>query len=190
MKPKDDEKQRAIAEATFTLVAQTGLSGLTMADIARTAGIATSTLYVYYPSKDELISQLYQDAKTATMQRLMEGVLPGASLRSRVRRIWGNLLRHRLQRYAEVVFQEQYYNSPWFTEGNRELSTRLAAGFLALMEEGQQQEILKPVPLPLLTASVVGSVRETAQLIRTGVLADNEAMHGAAFGLCWDAIKA
>ena len=39
MKPKDDEKQRAIAEATFNLVAQTGLSGLTMADIARTAGI-------------------------------------------------------------------------------------------------------------------------------------------------------
>jgi len=190
MKPKDDEKQRAIAEATFNLVAQTGLSGLTMADIARTAGIATSTLYVYYPSKDELISQLYQDAKTATMQRLMEGVVPGASLRSRVRRIWGNLLRHRLERYAEVVFQEQYYNSPWFSQGNRELSTRLAAGFLALMEEGQQQEIFKAVPLPLLTASVVVSVRETANLIRTGVLPDDEAVHLAAFTLCWDAIKA
>jgi TetR/AcrR family transcriptional repressor of multidrug resistance operon len=190
MKPKDDEKQRAIAEATFNLVAQTGLSGLTMADIAKTAGIATSTLYVYYPSKDELISQLYQDAKTATMQRLMEGVQVGAPLRSRVRRIWGNLLRHRLERYAEVVFQEQYYNSPWFTQGNRELSTRLAAGFLALMEEGQQQEIFKPVPLPLLTASVVGSVRETANLIRTGVLPDDEAVRLAAFSLCWDAIKA
>ena len=46
MKPKDDEKQRAIAQATFELVAQTGLSGLTLADIARAAGIATSTLYV------------------------------------------------------------------------------------------------------------------------------------------------
>lgn len=190
MKPKDDDKQRAIAQATFALVAQTGLSGLTMADIARTAGMATSTLYVYYPSKDELISQLYQDAKTATMQRLMQGVAPGAPLRSRVRCVWGNLLRHRLERYADVVFQEQYYNSPWFTEGNRALSTRLAAGFLALMAEGQQQEILKPVPLPLLTASVVGSVRETAQLIRTGVLPDDDAVLLAAFSLCWDGIKA
>jgi TetR/AcrR family transcriptional repressor of multidrug resistance operon len=190
MKPKDDEKQRAIAEATFNLVAQTGLSGLTMADIARTAGIATSTLYVYYPSKDELISQLYEEAKTATVQRLMAGVEPGASLRSRVRLIWGNLLRHRLERYAEVVFQEQYYNSQWFTQGNRELSTRLAAGFLALMEEGQKQEILKSVPLPLLTGCLVGSVRETANLIRTQVLPDDEAVHQAAFTLCWDAIKA
>ena len=96
MKPKDDEKQRAIAQATFVLVAQTGLSGLTMADIARAAGIATSTLYVYYPSKDELISQLYQDAKTVTAARIMEGVVPGLPYRARVRRAWGNLLRHRL----------------------------------------------------------------------------------------------
>ena len=39
MKPKDDDKLRAIAEATFTLVEQTGLSGLTMAAIAREAGV-------------------------------------------------------------------------------------------------------------------------------------------------------
>lgn len=190
MKPKDEEKQRAIAEATFALVAQTGLSGLTMAEIARTAGIATSTLYVYYPSKDQLISQLYEEAKTATMQRLMQGVTPEMPLRSRVRRLWGNLLKHRLEHYAEVVFQEQYYNSPWFSQGNRELSTRLAAGFLALMEEGQQQEIFKAVPLPLLTASLLGSVRETGNLIRTQALPDDEAVRQAAFTLCWDALKA
>ena len=46
------------------------------------------------------------------------------------------------------------------------------------------------MPLPLLTASVVGSVRETASLIRAGTLPDDEAVHQAAFTLCWDAIKA
>ena len=120
----------------------------------------------------------------------IEGVVPGTPYRGRVRRIWGNLLRHRLDQYAEVVFQEQYYNSPWFTQGNREFSTRLMAGFFALMEEGQQQEILKAVPIPLLTASLVGSVRETGNLIRTRVLPDDAAVHQMAFGLCWDAIKA
>ena len=37
------------------------------------------------------------------------------------------------------------------------ISARLMAGFYALMEEGQQQEILKPVPVPLLTASLFAS---------------------------------
>jgi len=89
-----------------------------------------------------------------------------------------------------VVFQERCHNSPWFTQGNRELPARLAAGFLALMQEGQQQEIFKPGPLPLLTASVVGSVRETANLSRTCVLADDEAVQQATFTLRWHAIKA
>jgi hypothetical protein len=33
-------------------------------------------------------------------------------------------------------------------------------------------------------------VRETANLIRTQVLPDDEAVQQAAFSLCWDAIKA
>ena len=57
MKPKNDEKKRAIAKATLALVAQSGLSGLTMADIARAASIATSTLYVYYP-RHEIVKAL------------------------------------------------------------------------------------------------------------------------------------
>ena len=65
MKPKDDEKLQAIADATFALVEKAGLSGLTMADIAGAAGIATGTLYVYYSSKEELINDLYQKSKTA-----------------------------------------------------------------------------------------------------------------------------
>ena len=44
MKPKDDEKQRAIAQATFELVAQRGLSGLTLADIARAAGVSVPSV--------------------------------------------------------------------------------------------------------------------------------------------------
>ena len=50
MKLKDDEKQRAIAQATFRLVAESGLAALKMSDIGRAANIATATLYVYYPS--------------------------------------------------------------------------------------------------------------------------------------------
>ncbi|MEO5730413.1 MAG: TetR/AcrR family transcriptional regulator [Byssovorax sp.] len=190
MRPKDDEKQRAIAEATFALVEKTGLSGLTMADIARSAGIATSTLYVYYSSKDELISQLYHQTKIATVASLMEEYEPSAPLRSRLRRVWENWLRVRIEHYAEAVFQEQYFNSQWFTTEDRALSSRLSAGFIALIEEGKSQEILKQVPTALLAASFAGSIRETSGLIRTGVLPGDEATRSAAFTLCWDALKA
>lgn len=190
MKPKDDAKLRAIAKATFKLVEQTGLSGLTMAAIAREAGLATGTLYVYYASKDELLTALYEHAKIASAQRLMAGDDAAVPFRSRFQQMWRNLVRHRVAHSAEMVFVEQYYNSPWFSEESRDLSARLIKGWIDLIESARAQQILKDVPTALLIGSFVGSVRETANLLRSGTLADTEADLAMAFGLCWDGIKA
>ena len=190
MKPKDDEKLKAIAKATFTLVEKTGLSGLTMPAIAREAGVATGTLYVYFKSKDELMAALYEQAKTATAARLMQGDDPTAPFRSRFQRMWLNWLDNRLTHSAEVVFLDQYYNSPWFSEASRNLSARLIKDWTDLIERGKAQQILKDVPTPLLIGSFAGSVRETANLLRSGALARTDENLAMAFGLCWDGIKA
>jgi len=190
VKPKDDEKLQAIAKATFTLVEQTGLCGLTMAAIARESGLATGTLYVYFKSKDELLVALYEQAKTATAARLMQGDDRRAPFRSRFQRMWMNWLEHRLTHYAEVVFLEQYYNSPWFSEESRNLSARLFKDWVDLIEQARAQQILKDVPTPMLINSFGGSVRETANMLRSGTLAHTDAHLVMAFGLCWDGIKA
>ena len=190
MKPKDDEKLQSIARATFTLVEQTGLSGLTMAAIAREAGLATGTLYVYFKSKEELMVALYERAKTETTASMMHGDDPTAPFRARFQRMWTNWLEHRLHSYAKVVFLEQYYNSPWFTEESRNLSARLIKDWIDLIEKARAQQILKDVPTPMLINAFAGSVRETANMLRSGTLARTDAHLAMAFGLCWDGIKA
>ena len=190
MKPKDEDKLRAISKATFTLVEQTGLSGLTMAAIAREAGLATGTLYVYFKSKEELLVALYEEAKTAAAAGLMQGDDPSAPFRSRFQRMWTNWLEHRLAHSAQMVFMEQYYNSPWFSEESRNLSARLFKDWNDLFEAAKAQQILKDVPTPMLINSLGGSVRETANMLRSGVLAHTDTHLAMAFGLCWDGIKA
>jgi AcrR family transcriptional regulator len=189
VKLKDDDKLQAIAQATFTLVEQTGLSGLTMAAIAREAGIATGTLYVYFASKEELMVALYEQAKTDTTASLMLGDDAGAPFRSRFEHLWRNWLEHRLTHYAQMVFIEQYYNSPWFSEASRSLSARLSQGWMTVFEAAKSQQIVKDVPTPMLIASFGGSVRETANMLRAGTLPNDDATRAMAFGLCWDGIK-
>jgi AcrR family transcriptional regulator len=190
VKLKDDDKLRAIAQATFTLVEQTGLSGLTMAAIAREAGLATGTLYVYFKSKEELLVALYEQAKTETAASLMQGDDPSVPFRSRFQHMWMNWLEHRLTHYAKVVFMEQYYNSPWFSEESRNLSARLFKDWVDVFEVAKAQQILKDVPTPMLINSFGGSVRETANMLRAGVLARTNDHLAMAFGLCWDGVKA
>ena len=190
MKPKDDDKQQAIADATFALVARVGLSGLTMAAIARQAGIATGTLYVYYKSKEDLLNALYEQVKGALVQLITEPAGAAMPFRARFQRNWLRLLRHRQAHYAETVFMEQYYNSPWFSEASRQFSARFTSECLGFFDEARAQQIVKDVPTMLLASTFFGSVRETAGLLRSGDLPDTEAALAQAFTIFWDGIRA
>jgi len=51
--------QERIEQATLALFAEKGVDRTTIGDIARAAGIAEGTIYRHYPSKEELIWQLF-----------------------------------------------------------------------------------------------------------------------------------
>ena len=190
MKPKDELKLEAIAQATYQCVLSRGLGSLTLADIARTAGLATSTLYVYYPSKQVLLDALYERAKTVLFTRLMEGDGSQMSTKARVRQIWLNMLENRLNNKAEMVFLEQYASSDSISESNRALSARFMRVFRGILEAGQAEETLKTVALPFLMGVLSGSVQETAKMISHGTVPNDTTTRNTAFQLCWDAVKA
>lgn len=190
MKPKDEQKLEAIAQAAYACVRERGLSALTLADIARQAGLATSTLYVYYPSKQALLDALYERAKTVTFARLIEGDSEQLPTKARVRLVWRHLLEIRLDNPAEVVFMEQYASSEFMSEPNRALSARAMAVFNDLLARGQREETLKAVALAFLSGAVASSVQETAKLIAQQVLPNDDATRITGFQLCWDAIRA
>ncbi|NRF65941.1 TetR/AcrR family transcriptional regulator [Aquincola sp. S2] len=190
MKPKDEKKVEAIAAAVYRLAAGKGLAAVTLADIAREAGVATSTLYVYYKSREDLLDDVYQKAKTATVTRYASDDDPKASLKARVRRIWNNIVDNRIENRQQVAFLEQYYHSELLSETSRALGQRMSAPFIELLVAGQRSEQLKTVPPALLAAAVMGLARETALLVSRGDLPDDETTRANGFQLCWDAIRA
>jgi TetR/AcrR family transcriptional repressor of multidrug resistance operon len=190
MKPKDEKKIAAIASATYDLVAEYGLSALTLADIAKRVGIATSTLYVYYSSKESLLDAVYERAKTATFHRILVDDDRALPFKARIRRIWGNMLNNRLQNHAEIGFEEQYYHSAYLSDANRQLGAKFLAAVMEIMVSGQQSEQIKDVPLPLIVSFTGGTIKELANAIRSKGLPDDETIRTQAFLLYWDAIKA
>lgn len=190
MKPKDEKKIEAIAAAVYRLAARRGLAAITLADIAREAGVGTSTLYVYYPSREELLDDVYQKAKTATVLRYARNDNPDASLKARVRQIWLNLVENRIDNSEQVAFLEQYFHSDYMSEPSRALSQSLTAPFYELLAGGQRSEQLKAIPIVLLGATVMGLAKETAVLVASGRVSNDEQTRTHGFQLCWDAIRA
>ena len=189
MKQKDEKKLEAIVAATCRLASERGLFGLTLAEIAKAAGIATSTLYVYFADKEALYNEVFRQAKLEAMGVYSGDVDPAAPLKVQVRTVWNNMLDHRLRRHDQANFMEQFVGSAYMSDDSRAYVEKLGAGLMRIVAEGQQGEILKTMPGPLLASFFVGSVRETARLIRTGGIADTEECRALAFQLCWDGIR-
>jgi AcrR family transcriptional regulator len=69
----DDEKhaRRAmILNAARAMIAESGFDGVTMAGLARRAGLAKGTLYLYVRTKEELLLALFVEAMAAMVARL------------------------------------------------------------------------------------------------------------------------
>lgn len=189
VKPKDEAKAELIFAATCRLVGRVGIAGLTMATIAREAGLATGTLYTYFPTKEALLHALYRATKLRTTKALFQGVSEQAPLRIALQCIWLNYLRARLNNFDESVFLEQYYTSPYMQADEVQMSLDTMAPLFRLFDRGKQGLLLKPLDNTLLAICLLGPLRELAALVRLqgGILA--EELTDAAFAVCWDGIK-
>lgn len=190
MKPKDEKKLDAIFAATCRLAAERGLFGLTLAEIAKAAEIGTSTLYVYFADKEALFNDVFRRAKLEAVTFYGEQIDPAASLKARIRALWNGMLDHRLRRFDQVSFLEQFEGSSFMSDESRAYHAQITERLMTLVAEGQAAEVLKAAPAALLHALFIGSIRETARLIRGRRIADAEEARAIAFQLCWDGVRA
>ncbi|WP_461244129.1 TetR/AcrR family transcriptional regulator [Secundilactobacillus muriivasis] len=63
MRHKDENKIRALQDAVINLVIQEGYQNLSVAKIAKRAGVSVATLYIYYQDKQDMLSAVYLDIK-------------------------------------------------------------------------------------------------------------------------------
>lgn len=70
------DTRRAILNAARDLVAEGGFAAAQMTEVARKAGVATGTLYRYFPSKEELCRQVFREVSAREMN-VLAGIAAG-----------------------------------------------------------------------------------------------------------------
>jgi TetR/AcrR family transcriptional repressor of nem operon len=86
-----DVRREQLLDAAERVLLQRGLAAATMADVAEAASVAKGTVYLYYPSKDELLAGLrarYFERFAATLDdRAVARAGTGPSYAARVQRL-------------------------------------------------------------------------------------------------------
>jgi AcrR family transcriptional regulator len=189
MKPRDENKIHDIYRATLHLVKDKGLAGITMGQIAKKAGLATGTVYIYFTNKDELINSLFNACRKASVAVYFQDYDPKAPFHTGFRTIWMNVMRYRMEKFEEAIFLEQCLHSPFITASNRETANQLIQPLFSLMERGKKEKKIRNLDNFLLLASIIGSISE----VNKHAHYTNRKLSGselaAVFDLCWDGLR-
>lgn len=131
------DKRAAILDAATAVFARRGFFGSQVADVARAAGIAAGTVYLYFRSKDEILTSIFD----RTMQNAIEeGRTALENVRDpvdRLRRIARmHLARLGRDRNLAVVFQVELRQTTKFMERFSKTGLR---NYLSLIQQTIEQ---------------------------------------------------
>jgi AcrR family transcriptional regulator len=188
VRTKDETKAQDILRATLEEVRQVGLAGLSIEAVARRAGVATGTVYVYFKGKEALLDQLY----LMTKQKFARVVLAddAAPLRATFTRSIAAYLDYVLENTAEIVFMAQMANSPYLTPETREATALSVRPLAALLERGKAEHLLKDIDTAWMTAFLSETIKAMAPFARGLPRTRHREFQETVATLCWDALKA
>ena len=105
-----------IFDATDRLMAKEGLHHLSMHKLAKEAGIAAGTIYLYFKSKDELLAKFAHRVFNKFVVSIEEGIDENQSFFEQYRKMWWNIW-HFLQENPTILSNmNQYQSLPEFIE--------------------------------------------------------------------------
>ena len=145
VKPVVTDKREAILRAAITVFAHNGYFNAKVADIAREAGVADGTVYLYFKSKEEILHSIFDRSVDEAVAEAKKQLATLSDPRAKLRQIARlHLERLGADRDLAVVFQVELRGSTKFME---EFSAAGFAEYLTLIrttfEEGQRAGLFR-----------------------------------------------
>ena len=163
--PDRPGKREAILRAATDVFAARGFFNAQVADVARAAGVAAGTVYLYFRSKDDLLVSIFE---RSMRESLAEGRALVADLRDPGERLRQfarlHLARLGRDRHLAIVFQVELRQSTKFME---RFSSTLLRDYLGLIRDaiadGQRQGVFRSDVKPTVAAKILfGALDEMA----------------------------
>jgi len=165
MKEQVKDKKTAIMDASLKLFTERGFHGTSTAEISKKAGVATGTLFNYFPTKEDLINSLYFEVKGQLSQNMVKQVETQSTFQDKFRKIWSNLIKWGVDNQDEFLFVGQFCSSPYITKFTREEVMKEYVFLHDLVNEGINMGVIRDFSAELTIAMFYQASRVVVNLI-------------------------
>ncbi|WP_244905527.1 TetR/AcrR family transcriptional regulator [Paenibacillus physcomitrellae] len=142
-------KRTDILKATLDLIHEEGLQSVTFSKIFKKANVGSGTVFNYFSSKEELVNEVYREARIHMGEALLKGYDGSLGLYERFKRLQLNRLEFGMQSPKEYLFIDSYSYSPYISPELRHMEDYSLEVFSSLIAEGQKQGLIRPIDLRL-----------------------------------------
>jgi TetR/AcrR family fatty acid metabolism transcriptional regulator len=186
------DKYPSILNAAVKIFAHKGFFQAKVSEIAREAGVADGTVYLYFKGKDDLLISIFKEKMREILTRFRSAIAQEKDARSRLNRLIQMHLAE-FQAYPDLaaVFQVELRQSSRFMLEYENVELKKYLDLIGeIVKEGQQEGIFRQdIPLGLIKRFVFGALDET---VSTWVLAgrnyDLTALADSMGELFWEGI--
>jgi len=169
-----NNKYHQILEAAVKVFARQGFHQSTVAQIAKEAGVADGTIYLYFKNKDDILVQFFSFRAKQVFERFREAVDGAQNSRDKLRNlVHRHLAEFQRDRDGAVVYQVETHQNSRLAEAQiREMSQMYRDLISEIVEQGQQEgTIRKDLYVGLVKRFIIGAVDE---VINTWLHSDGE----------------
>ncbi|AKB82653.1 Transcriptional regulator, TetR family [Methanosarcina barkeri 3] len=165
MKEQVKDKRAAILEAALKLFTERGFHGTSTAQISKEAGVATGTLFNYFPTKEDLINSLYFEVKGELSRNMGREIKAQSTFKDKLKKIWSNLVKWGVENQEEFLFVGQFCSSPYITKFTRDEVMKEYVFLHNLVDEGIKKGEIRDYSAELAIAMFYQGSRTVVNLI-------------------------
>jgi AcrR family transcriptional regulator len=184
------QKREQFLQAALSLFVENGVTRTSTSAIAKKAGTAAGTLFLYFPTKQDLIHTLVLDIGLEQSESIKARLNPSLSVRETFFAIWEGSLNWFLEHYMAYQFIRQVRDSGIIAPEVVAESEPYFDYYFQAIQRGLAENQIKSYPIELVGSLLYQSVVAVMNLMGANPdPAIKTAYIQAGFDIFWDGIK-
>ena len=162
---KSDDKRQRILVGAIKVFSTKGFHGSKVSDIAREAGVADGTIYLYFKNKDDILIQLFDESLKVLLSDMRKALAEESDPLKKIR-VFIRMHLDSVEKYqslAEVMQLELRQSSKFMKEHTPKRFTEYLNIISDIIRRGQETEIIRKDMHPaMMKRAIFGAMDEIA----------------------------
>lgn len=183
------DKKQAIFNSALDLISKNGFHNSPMSMVAKNANVAAGTIYHYFTSKEELISELFKYQQSHFEQLIAQADDSTRSYKDRFRMVYDAIYDYFDKNRRVYNFIEQYMSSPFLNKNAKDEFEGFFTPMSEFLKKGLHSGHLKSINSKLIVSLFYGNISALMKLSSSGQMLNMYGVREESITACWDSLK-